>query len=34
MMDKVWGPTNTEMQELSDLESDLKVFFAKHKDVR
>ncbi|KAK1660901.1 hypothetical protein QYE76_049060 [Lolium multiflorum] len=34
MMDKVWGPANTEMKELSDLESDLKVFFAKHKDVR
>ncbi|KAK1651598.1 hypothetical protein QYE76_069403 [Lolium multiflorum] len=34
MMDKVWGPANTEMQELSDLESDLKVFFAKHKDMR
>jgi hypothetical protein len=34
MMDQVWGPANTEMQELSDLESDLKVFFAKHKNVR
>ncbi|KAK1610803.1 hypothetical protein QYE76_034476 [Lolium multiflorum] len=34
MMDKVWGPANTEMQELTDLENDLKVFFAKHKDVR
>ncbi|KAK1618323.1 hypothetical protein QYE76_023840 [Lolium multiflorum] len=33
MMDKVWGTTNTEMQELIDLENDLKVFFAKHKDV-
>nr|XP_051221680.1 uncharacterized protein LOC127339928 [Lolium perenne] len=33
-MDQVWGPANTEMQELSDLESDLKVFFAKHKNVR
>jgi hypothetical protein len=34
MMDKVWGPANTEMQELTDLESELKVFFAKHKEVR
>ncbi|KAK1670389.1 hypothetical protein QYE76_058548 [Lolium multiflorum] len=34
MMDQVQGPANTEMQELSNLESDLKVFFAKHKNVR
>jgi hypothetical protein len=34
MMDKVWGPAETEQQELNDLESDLKVFFAKHKNVR
>ncbi|KAK1614880.1 hypothetical protein QYE76_020397 [Lolium multiflorum] len=34
MMEKVWGPANTEEQELADLESGLKVFFAKHKSVR
>ncbi|KAK1609347.1 hypothetical protein QYE76_033020 [Lolium multiflorum] len=34
MMEKVWGPADTKMKELSDLESDLKVFFAKHKEVR
>ncbi|KAK1691748.1 hypothetical protein QYE76_008445 [Lolium multiflorum] len=34
MMEKVWGPANTEMKELSDLESDLNAFFAKHKEVR
>ncbi|KAK1630893.1 hypothetical protein QYE76_005208 [Lolium multiflorum] len=34
MMDKVWGPANTKQQELNELESGLKVFFAKHKDVR
>ncbi|KAK1692424.1 hypothetical protein QYE76_009121 [Lolium multiflorum] len=34
MMDQVWGPTNTEEQELTDLESGIKVFFAKHKNVR
>nr|XP_051208443.1 uncharacterized protein LOC127325667 [Lolium perenne] len=34
MMEKVWGPANTEMKELSDLESDLKIFFAKHKEIR
>ncbi|KAK1630899.1 hypothetical protein QYE76_005214 [Lolium multiflorum] len=34
MMEKVWGPANTEMKELSDLESDLKIFFPKHKEVR
>nr|XP_051201971.1 uncharacterized protein LOC127315531 [Lolium perenne] len=32
MMDQVWGPANTEEQELTDLESGLKVFFAKHKN--
>jgi hypothetical protein len=34
MMEKVWGPVNTELKELSDLESDLKIFFAKHKEIR
>ncbi|KAK1650037.1 hypothetical protein QYE76_067842 [Lolium multiflorum] len=34
MMDKVWGPANTEMQELNDLEDSLKIFFAQHKNVR
>nr|XP_051229649.1 uncharacterized protein LOC127347510 [Lolium perenne] len=34
MMDQVWGPANTEEQELNDLESDLKIFFTKHKNVR
>jgi hypothetical protein len=34
MMDKVWGKANVEMQELTELEDGLKVFFAKHKDVR
>ncbi|KAK1648177.1 hypothetical protein QYE76_065982 [Lolium multiflorum] len=34
MMEKVWGPANTEEQELADHESGLKVFFAKHKNVR
>ncbi|KAK1648867.1 hypothetical protein QYE76_066672 [Lolium multiflorum] len=34
MMEKVWGPANTEEQELADLENGLKVFFAKHKSVR
>jgi hypothetical protein len=34
MMNKVWGPAETELQELNDLESGLKVFFAKHKEVR
>ncbi|KAK1651043.1 hypothetical protein QYE76_068848 [Lolium multiflorum] len=34
MMDQVWGPANTEEQELADLESGLKVFFVKHKNVR
>jgi hypothetical protein len=33
MMDKLWGPANTEEQELNDLESGLKVFFAKYKNV-
>jgi hypothetical protein len=33
MVEKVWGPADIEMKELSDLESDLKVFFAKHKEV-
>ncbi|KAK1648919.1 hypothetical protein QYE76_066724 [Lolium multiflorum] len=34
MMEQVWGPANTEEQELAGLESGLKVFFAKHKSVR
>ena len=34
MMEQVWGPANTEEQELADLDSGLKVFFAKHKSVR
>ncbi|KAK1618185.1 hypothetical protein QYE76_023702 [Lolium multiflorum] len=34
VMEKVWGPANTEEQELADLENGLKVFFAKHKSVR
>ncbi|KAK1642007.1 hypothetical protein QYE76_059812 [Lolium multiflorum] len=34
MMEKVWGPANVEMQELSELEISLKDFFAKHKAVR
>ncbi|KAK1612832.1 hypothetical protein QYE76_036505 [Lolium multiflorum] len=33
MMDQVWGPANTEEQELTELESGIKVFFAKHKNV-
>jgi hypothetical protein len=34
MMDKVWGSADTEQQELNNLEGELKVFFAKHKNVR
>jgi hypothetical protein len=34
MMDQVWGPANTEEQELTELESGIKAFFAKHKNVR
>ncbi|KAK1616526.1 hypothetical protein QYE76_022043 [Lolium multiflorum] len=34
MMEQVCRPANTEEQELADLESGLKVFFAKHKSVR
>ncbi|KAK1642961.1 hypothetical protein QYE76_060766 [Lolium multiflorum] len=34
MLDKVWGKPNVEMQELTELEDGLKVFFAKHKEVR
>jgi hypothetical protein len=33
MMDQVWGPANTEEQELTELESGIKAFFAKHKNV-
>ncbi|KAK1687025.1 hypothetical protein QYE76_047873 [Lolium multiflorum] len=34
MLNKVWGKPNEEMRELAELEDDLKVFFAKHKEVR
>jgi hypothetical protein len=34
MLDKVWGKSNVEMQELTEQEDGLKVFFAKHKEVR
>jgi hypothetical protein len=34
MMDQVWVPANKEEQKLNDLESGLKIFFAKHKNVR
>ncbi|KAK1686389.1 hypothetical protein QYE76_047237 [Lolium multiflorum] len=34
MIDQVWGPANTEEQELTELESGIKAFFAKHKNVR
>ncbi|KAK1573103.1 hypothetical protein QYE76_008314 [Lolium multiflorum] len=34
MMEQVWGPANTEEQELTELEGGIKAFFAKHKNVR
>jgi hypothetical protein len=34
MLNKVWGKSDEEMQELTILENDLKEFFAKHKEVR
>ncbi|KAK1629102.1 hypothetical protein QYE76_003417 [Lolium multiflorum] len=34
MMDKVWGTANTEMQELTDLENDLKTTWKLHEDLR
>nr|XP_051214771.1 uncharacterized protein LOC127332506 [Lolium perenne] len=34
MLNKVWGKSDEEMQELTDLEDGLRVFFAKHKEVR
>ncbi|KAK1612877.1 hypothetical protein QYE76_036550 [Lolium multiflorum] len=34
MLNKVWGKSDEEMQELTVLENDLKEFFAKHKEVR
>ncbi|KAK1643129.1 hypothetical protein QYE76_060934 [Lolium multiflorum] len=34
MMEQVWGPANTEEQELNELEGGIKAFFAKHKNVR
>ncbi|KAK1608113.1 hypothetical protein QYE76_031786 [Lolium multiflorum] len=33
-MNEVWGNPETEQQELTTLEGNLKVFFAKHKNVR
>jgi hypothetical protein len=33
-MNEVWGPSETEQQDLNELESSLKAFFAKHKNVR
>nr|XP_051190085.1 uncharacterized protein LOC127303384 [Lolium perenne] len=33
MLNTVWGKADEEMQELTDLEDGLKVFFAKHKDI-
>jgi hypothetical protein len=33
-MNEVWGPSETEQQVLSNLGGSLKVFFAKHKNVR
>ncbi|XP_051230637.2 uncharacterized protein [Lolium perenne] len=34
MLNKVWGKSDEEMQELTVLENDLKEFFTKHKEVR
>nr|XP_051229270.1 uncharacterized protein LOC127347085 [Lolium perenne] len=34
MMEQVWGPANTEEQEMNELEGGIKAFFAKHKNVR
>ncbi|KAK1631810.1 hypothetical protein QYE76_006125 [Lolium multiflorum] len=34
MLNKVWGKPDEEVRELAELESDLKDFFAKHKEVR
>jgi hypothetical protein len=34
LMNEVWGPPETEQQDLNKLESSLKVFFAKHKNMR
>jgi hypothetical protein len=34
LMNEVWGSPETEQQDLNELESNLKVFFAKHKNVR
>ena len=33
-MNEVWGNPETEQQDLTTLEGNLKVFFAKHKNVR
>ncbi|KAK1682833.1 hypothetical protein QYE76_043681 [Lolium multiflorum] len=33
-MDEVWGNPETEQQVLTTLEGELKIFFAKHKNVR
>ncbi|KAK1607932.1 hypothetical protein QYE76_031605 [Lolium multiflorum] len=34
MLNNVWGKPDEEMRELADLEDGLKLFFAKHKEVR
>ena len=34
LMNEVWGNPETEQQDLTTLEGNLKVFFAKHKNVR
>ncbi|KAK1617479.1 hypothetical protein QYE76_022996 [Lolium multiflorum] len=34
MLNKVWGKPDEEVRELTDLEDNLKDFFAKHKEVR
>ncbi|KAK1664955.1 hypothetical protein QYE76_053114 [Lolium multiflorum] len=34
LMNEVWGNPETEQQELTTLEGNLKIFFAKHKNVR
>jgi hypothetical protein len=33
-MNEVWGNLETDQQELTMLEGNLKIFFAKHKNVR
>jgi hypothetical protein len=34
LMNEVWGNPETERQDLNELKSNLKVLFAKHKNVR